>query len=137
MSNDNIPEERFQGREFVEKEEDFNEALHEIELANLEFFQSQEPHDENEKGTDTTRKATAETTYSYDLAKPAKKWTLPNVLLEISGITWIDNNHLLVIEDLRPNLYLLRLDNDAQIEKTIPFHETSKEKFDIEDVTVA
>jgi|SRR5947209_9904309 hypothetical protein len=49
MSNDNIPEERFQGREFVEKEEDFNEALHEIELANLEFFQSQEPHDENEK----------------------------------------------------------------------------------------
>jgi uncharacterized protein YjiK len=91
----------------------------------------------NEKGTDTTRKATAETTYSYDLAKPAKKWTLPNDLLEISGITWIDNNHLLVIEDLHPNLYLLRLDNDAQIEKTIPFHETSKEKFDIEDVTVA
>lgn len=49
MSNDKIPEERFLGREFVEKEEDFNEALHEIELANLEFFQSQEPHDETEK----------------------------------------------------------------------------------------
>jgi len=47
--NDNIPEERYHGKEFVEKEEDFNEALYEIELANMDFFSSQEPHDENEK----------------------------------------------------------------------------------------
>ena len=87
-----------------------------------------------EKGT-TTEKGTAEST--YDLSKPEKKWTLSNDLLEISGITWIDNNHLLAIEDLHPNLYLLNLDKNAQVEKTIPFHETSKEKFDIEDVAVA
>jgi len=49
MSNDKIPLERFHGKEFVEKEEDFNEALNEIEVANLEFFESQEPHDETEK----------------------------------------------------------------------------------------
>ena len=49
MENNKIPAEVFQGKEIAEKEEDFNEALHEIELANLEFFQSQEPHDETEK----------------------------------------------------------------------------------------
>jgi len=85
----------------------------------------------------SAEKGTAPATYNYDLSKPEKKWTLPDQLLEISGITWIDNNHLLAIEDLRPNLYLLRLDDGVEVEKTIPFHETSKEKFDIEDVTMA
>ena len=93
------------------------------------------PKKENDSAT--VEKGTAAATYSYDLAKPEKKWTLPDPLLEISGITWIDNDHLLAIEDLSPNLYLLKLDNTAVVEKTIPFHETSKEKFDIEDVTMA
>ena len=73
---------------------------------------------------------------SYDIAKPDKKWTLPNDLLEISGNAWIDDNHLLVNEDIRPILYLIKLDGTATIEKKIPFHKTSNEKFDIEDVTV-
>src|SRR5947209_13503155 len=34
--------------------------------------------------------------FTYDLAKPAAKWVLPNELKEISGNTWIDKDHLLV-----------------------------------------
>ena len=92
-----------------------------------------------EKKEDTPIQAAAEKTsgkFQYDMGKPEKKWTLPNDLLEISGIAWIDNNHLLAIEDIRPDLYLLRLDNSVVVEKKTPFHETSKQKFDIEDVTV-
>jgi hypothetical protein len=49
MSNDKIPAGLYHGKEFVEREEEFNEALHRIELTNLHFFESQEPHDESEK----------------------------------------------------------------------------------------
>lgn len=74
----------------------------------------------------------------YDLARPAKSWTLPDELKEISGNAWVDANHLLVIEDLHPVLYLLRLENDkAVIEKKIPFAPIGDKKFDIEDVTLA
>jgi uncharacterized protein YjiK len=93
----------------------------------------------SEKKEDTTVQAAPAKTpesYTYDLAKPVKKWTLSNDLLEISGITWVDKNHLLAIEDLNPDLYLMRIDDSAVVEKKIPFHETSKEKFDVEDVTV-
>src|SRR5436305_11141340 len=63
--------------------------------------------------------------FKYDLSKPQKKWVLPDELKEISGNAWIDNDHLLVIEDLHPNLYLLSLDKDlGVIEKTIPFETT-------------
>ena len=45
---------------------------------------------------------------------------------------------MLVIEDLHPNLYLLRLDdNTVAIEKKIPFKEDKTDKkFDVEDVTI-
>jgi uncharacterized protein YjiK len=75
-------------------------------------------------------------TFTYSFSKPAKKWTLPPELTEISGNAWIDKNHLMVIEDLHPNLYIVRLDNQAAIEKTIPFAATSKDKMDIEDIAV-
>lgn len=76
--------------------------------------------------------------YKYDLEHPQKKWELPQELFEISGNTWIDKDHLLVIEDLHPNLYLMKLgDNNATIEKKVPFREeTADKKFDVEDVTV-
>ena len=74
--------------------------------------------------------------FNYDLAKPAAKWVLPNELKEISGNTWIDKDHLLVIEDLHSSLYLIHLEKDvATIEKTVPFEAGSDKKFDIEDVT--
>jgi len=73
-------------------------------------------------------------TFTYSFSQPTKKWTLPPELTEISGNTWIDNNHLLAIEDLHPNLYIVRLDDKATIEKTIPFAATSKDKMDIEDI---
>jgi len=87
--------------------------------------------------TDTT-KIKEPGSYTYDLSHPEKKWRLSPDLQEISGNTWIDNNHLLVIEDLTPNLYLVRLDADtATIEKKVSFkEETPGEKFDVEDVTI-
>ena len=75
---------------------------------------------------------------SYDLAHPSKKWILPPELLEISGITRTDNNHLLAIEDLTPNLYLLNISGDsAFVENKIPFKDSAAgKKFDVEDITV-
>ncbi|HEV8082167.1 MAG TPA: hypothetical protein VGP55_03145 [Chitinophagaceae bacterium] len=71
---------------------------------------------------DTSDLKYAVKTYKYDLAHPQKKWELPAAIFEISGNTWIDENHLLVIEDLHPNLYLIKLsESNAVIEKTIPF----------------
>ena len=92
----------------------------------------------NEKVEEKQSAPAPETTgkMGYDLSKPAQKWVLPNELLEISGNTWIDNNHLLVIEDLHPNLYYLKLDKDVPtIEKTVPFETAGDKKVDIEDVT--
>ena len=77
------------------------------------------------------------TNSSYNLSAPERKWELPKELKEISGNAWVDKDHLLVIEDLHPILYLIRLDKSAVIEKTIPFQEASDKKFDIEDVTIA
>ena len=75
---------------------------------------------------------------AYDLTHPQKKWKLPQALLEISGNSWMDKDHLLVIEDLHPNLYVISLkDTNAVIEKTIPFKEDSAgKKFDVEDIAL-
>lgn len=72
---------------------------------------------------------------AYDLAKPNHTWRLPEQLVEVSGNTWVDANHLILIEDLHPNLYFVKLDDkSATLEKTVPFAETEKDKVDIEDV---
>ncbi len=74
--------------------------------------------------------------HQYDLKNPDHKWKLPDGLQEVSGNTWLDKDHLFVIEDLNPNLYLIKInEDDAAIEKTIPFQK-DKGKFDIEDVTM-
>jgi len=74
--------------------------------------------------------------YNYDLKNPNHTWKLPGQLVEVSGNTWIDKDHLILIEDLHPNLYLVKIeDKNATLEKTIPFAVEDKEKFDIEDVT--
>ena len=73
----------------------------------------------------------------YDLLKPRKSWTLSDSLAEISGIAFKKNETLLAIEDLRPVLYELNLqDSVGVIANQIQFRETDKEKFDFEDLAV-
>ena len=75
--------------------------------------------------------------YNYDLKNPANTWKLPAALVEVSGNTWIDKNHLILIEDTHPGLYLIKTDDQsAVLEKVIPFQKDEKDKFDIEDVTM-
>jgi uncharacterized protein YjiK len=73
----------------------------------------------------------------YDLSKPAQVWNLPISLKEVSGNAWVDENHLLMIEDLDPELLLVRLEKEGVVEKTIPFVQASDKKFDVEDVALA
>jgi uncharacterized protein YjiK len=75
--------------------------------------------------------------YNYDLKNPNHIWKLPKELIEVSGNTWVDENHLILIEDTHPNLYLIKTDDkNAVLVKTISFKKDEKNKFDIEDVTV-
>jgi uncharacterized protein YjiK len=90
----------------------------------------------SKKATDTTIVIKKGDVYTYDLKNPNHSWRLPGQLVEVSGNTWIDNDHLILIEDMNPNLYLVKIDDkNATLEKTIPFADAKKEKTDIEDVT--
>jgi len=76
------------------------------------------------------------TDFKYDLKNPNHTWRLPAQLVEVSGNTWIDADHLILIEDLHPNLYYVKIDDkNATLEKSFSFASDDKEKFDIEDVT--
>jgi hypothetical protein len=73
--------------------------------------------------------------FIYDLKNPNHTWKLPRELVEISGNAWVDKDHLLLIEDTHPDLYLIKIDDkSATLEKDISFAKEDKEKFDIEDV---
>lgn len=72
----------------------------------------------------------------YQLARPNKIWELPKKLLEVSGAAWVDDSHLLVVEDSHPIFYLLRLDDNASIEKEIRFAPQESAKMDFEDLAV-
>lgn len=75
--------------------------------------------------------------YGYDLKTPEHSWKLPEQLIEVSGNTWIDQDHLILIEDLNPDLYLVKIDDSKlTLEKTISFKKEDDEKFDLEDVTI-
>lgn len=92
---------------------------------------------QSQNGITSVNKATVNhTSFPYDLAQPYRQWTLPEQLAEVSGIAAVDKNHVLVIEDLHPVLYLCRLDKELVIEQKITFAQTHKDKFDIEDVTI-
>lgn len=99
---------------------------------------SNEPVKTSAATTSNEQPATVETkegeAVQYNLQSPSATWTLPDELFEISGNAWIDDKHLLVIEDLHPNLYVVRLDKTAAIEKKVPFAPEKIDKFDIEDV---
>ena len=87
------------------------------------------------KPTDSASKNNG-TDFKYDLKNPNLTWKLPPQLVEVSGNAWIDSDHLILIEDLHPNLYYVKIDDkNATLEKSISFASEDKEKFDIEDVT--
>lgn len=86
---------------------------------------------------DSTIGTSGNTEKLYKLTDPDEEWKLPEDLVEVSGNTWVDDNHLILIEDLHPELYLIQLNGDkADLEKKIPFAETEKDKYDIEDVVL-
>jgi uncharacterized protein YjiK len=88
------------------------------------------------KAGDSSIDKNASSAFTYDLKNPNHTWRLPAQLVEVSGNTWIDKDHLILIEDLHPNLYYVKIDDkNATLEKTVPFATEDKEKFDIEDVT--
>jgi len=71
----------------------------------------------------------------YDLLKPLKKCALSDSLIEISGITFYQNERLLAIEDLHPLLYEIKLGEDTGvIINRLEFEQSDKEKFDFEDL---
>ncbi|HEX6847311.1 MAG TPA: SdiA-regulated domain-containing protein [Chitinophagaceae bacterium] len=71
----------------------------------------------------------------YDLKNPLRKCALSDSLLEISGITFFQNDRLLGIEDLRPILYEIKLgDTAGTIINKLEFEQTDKDKFDFEDL---
>ncbi len=97
--------------------------------------QKETPLSQKKENTDTVSKS--KSSFSYDLKKPTHSWVLPAALVEVSGNVWIDKDHLILIEDLRPSLYFVKFDDkNATLEKTVPFEETDKAKVDIEDVTI-
>ena len=71
----------------------------------------------------------------YDLVKTLKKCALSDSLVEISGITFFQNERLLGIEDLHPILYEIKLNDSAGvIINKLEFTQTDKDKFDFEDL---
>lgn len=73
----------------------------------------------------------------YKLDHPKASWDLPAALNEVSGISWIDNTHLLAIEDMTPTLYVLNLNGKPVVERQSTFRKTDASKFDVEDVALA
>lgn len=97
----------------------------------------QEKNTTSPKEENTEDGSKSKTNFSYNLKNPTHSWVLPSDLIEVSGNAWIDKDHLLLIEDLKPSLYYVKFDlKNATLEKTVSFIETDKEKVDIEDVTI-
>jgi len=97
-----------------------------------------EKADNKKKETKEEVKNTPLQQTNYDLLHPAGKWVLSDSLAEISGIAFLKNDKLLAIEDIRPILYEIILNDTAgMIKNKIEFREADKEKFDFEDLAVA
>ena len=89
------------------------------------------------KSAIAVKQTTSAAEYNYNLKSPEHTWDLPKDLLEVSGNTWVDENHFILIEDSHPILYIVKTDDkNVNVEKTIPFQKEEKKKFDLEDVTL-
>jgi len=58
--------------------------------------------------------------FLYQLAEPNKSWILPKALVEISGLSFIDNNRLACVQDEKGNIYIFNLKAGA-VELKIKF----------------
>ena len=47
--------------------------------------------------------------FPYQLGKPDKSWELPDKLIEISGLSFIDEYTLACIQDEKGNIYIFNL----------------------------
>ena len=59
-------------------------------------------------------------TFSYKLNDPDKTWHLPHGLDEISGLSYIDQEHLACNQDEKGNIYIFNI-KDGELEKKIKF----------------
>jgi len=59
--------------------------------------------------------------FKYNLNNPDRLWSLPSGLAEISGLSYIDNEHLACNQDEKGNIYLFNTKN-GELEKIIKFN---------------
>ncbi len=60
--------------------------------------------------------------FPYELAEPDQKWELPKKLVEISGLSMIDEHRLACIQDEKGNVYIFNLQS-GEVERKIYFGE--------------
>jgi uncharacterized protein YjiK len=58
--------------------------------------------------------------FPYELNSPDKLWQLPAKLLEISGLSYIDENRLACVQDEKGNIYVFNL-KTGEVERKIDF----------------
>jgi uncharacterized protein YjiK len=58
--------------------------------------------------------------FPYDLNKPDRSWKMPNSLVEISGLSWIDHQRLACVQDEKAVIFIFNLDA-GKVENTVPF----------------
>jgi uncharacterized protein YjiK len=69
--------------------------------------------------------------FPYQLAEPGKSWKLPNTLVEISGVSYIDNQRLACVQDEKGILYIFNL-QAGTVELKIVFSDDG----DYEDIEI-
>ncbi len=58
--------------------------------------------------------------FPYQLDEPDKMWELPKILMEVSGLSFIDKYRLACVQDEKGNVYIFNL-KSGEIEKKIDF----------------
>ena len=58
--------------------------------------------------------------FPYDLSEPDEKWELPKSLVEISGLSVVDENRLACIQDEKGNIYIFNIQS-GEVEQKIDF----------------
>jgi uncharacterized protein YjiK len=58
--------------------------------------------------------------FPYEMNNPDERWELPSKLVEISGLTYIDENRLACVQDEKGNIYVFNL-KEGEVERKIDF----------------